>query len=88
MADYYDSENLNNTALVDQALLDFTPLATASNDIRPLLTEGGAMAYSNGGIVLSSTDHADRVQVAQVVIPRAIAMVVHVLNHAAVKVNP
>lgn len=88
VADYYDSENLNNTALVDQALTDFTPLATASNDIRPLLTQGGAMAYSNGGIVLSSTDHSDRVQVAQVVIPHAIAMVVHVLNHAAVKVNP
>ncbi len=41
VADYYDSENLSNTALVDQALLDFTPLASSSNDIRPLLTEGG-----------------------------------------------
>ena len=59
----------------------FTPLS--SNDIRPLLTQGGAIAYSNGGIVLSSTDHGDRTQVAQVVIPNAIAMVVHILNHAA-----
>ena len=88
VADYYDSENLNDTALVQQAMQDFTPLSTASNDIRPLLTEGGALAYGNGGIVLSSTDHADRVQVGQVVIPHAIAMVVHLLNHAAVKVNP
>ena len=88
VADYYDSESLNDTALVQQAMQDFTPLSTASNDIRPLLTEGGALAYGNGGIVLSSTDHADRVQVGQVVIPHAIAMVVHLLNHAAVKVNP
>ena len=83
VADYYDSLNLNDFAAVTQALNSFTPLNPASNDIRPLLTQGGALAYSNGGIVLSSTDHGDRVQVARVVIPHAIAMVVHVLNHAA-----
>ena len=88
MADYYDSENLNDTALVDQALQNFTPLSPSGTDIRPLLTEGGALAYGNGGIVLSSTDHSDRVQVAQTVIPNAIAMVVHLLNHAAHQVNP
>ena len=88
VADYYDSENLNDTALVDQALQNFTPLSPTGTDIRPLLTEGGALAYGNGGIVLSSTDHSDRVQVGQTVIPNAIAMVVHLLNHAAYQVNP
>ncbi|MCK0152920.1 phospholipase [Alcanivorax sp. S6407] len=88
VADYYDSENLNNPAMVAAAIQDYTPLSASSNDIRPLLTQGGALAYGNGGIVLSSTDHSDRLQVAQVVIPHAIAMVVHVLNHAALKVNP
>lgn len=83
VADYYDQENLNNSALVTNALSSFSPLNPASNDIRPLLTQGGAIAYANGGIVLSSTSHTDRVQVARVVIPHAIAMVVHVLNHAA-----
>ena len=70
-----------------QALNDFTPLNPASNDIRPLLTQGGAIAYANGGIVLSSTDHSDRTQVARVVVPHAIAMVVHLLNHAAERVG-
>jgi hypothetical protein len=83
VADYYDQESLNNSALVTNALSSFSPLNPASNDIRPLLTQGGAIAYANGGIVLSSTSHTDRVQVARVVIPHAIAMVVHVLNHAA-----
>lgn len=87
VADYYDSESLNDSAAVAQALNDFTPINVASDDIRPLLTQGGAIAYANGGIVLSSTDHSDRLQVAQVVIPHAIAMVVHVLNHAADRVG-
>ncbi|MGM0564211.1 MAG: phospholipase, partial [Pseudomonadota bacterium] len=55
----------------------------SQSDIRPLLTQGGAFAYQNGGIVLNSTDHADRVSVAREVVPHAIAMVVHILNHAA-----
>lgn len=83
VADYYDSENLNDSAAVTSALANFTPLNTSDTDIRGLLTEGGAISYSQGGIVLSSTDHADRLQTAQIVIPHAIAMVVHVLNHAA-----
>jgi hypothetical protein len=46
-------------------------------------TEGGSISYSQGGVVLSSTSEADRIDVANVVIPHAIAMTVHVLNHAA-----
>ncbi|MDX1802441.1 MAG: phospholipase [Alcanivorax sp.] len=88
VADYYDSENLNETALVTQALGDYTPLAAGSNDIRPLLTQGGDIAYANGGIVLSSTDQADRVQVGRIVIPHAIAMVVLLLDHAMLQINP
>ena len=87
VADYYDSEHLNDSTLVAQAINDFNPIAPSSSDIRPLLTQGGALAYSNGGIVLSSTDHNDRVQVAKVVVPHAIAMVVHILNHAAQQVS-
>ncbi|MFC7419465.1 hypothetical protein ACFQNF_06190 [Iodobacter arcticus] len=81
--DYYDSEQLNNPALVATALKDFTPLKASDTDIRPLLTEGGTYSYKNGGIVLSSTDHIDRARVAKQMIPHAIAMVVHVLNRAA-----
>ncbi|MFC6635147.1 phospholipase [Microbulbifer taiwanensis] len=87
VADYYDGENLNDSGLVTQAMDNFNPVASGSSDIRPLLTEGGALAYGNGGIVLSSTDHNDRVQVARVVVPHAIAMVVHILNHAAQQVS-
>lgn len=81
--DYYYSEGLNDLEKVDAALTSFTPISSSSNDIRPLLTQGGAFSYSNGGIVLSSTSHYDRAQVANQTIPHAIAMVVHVLNHAA-----
>jgi len=81
--DYYYSENLNDFNKVTDALNDFTALADSATDIRPLLTEGGAFSYSNGGIVLSSESHSDRVQVAEQTIPHAIAMVVHILNHAA-----
>ena len=83
VSDYYDAENLGDFTAVTTALSNFSPIPSSSNDIRPLLTQGGAIAYSNGGIVLSSTDHGDRVQVGRVVIPNAIAMVVHILNHAA-----
>jgi hypothetical protein len=81
--DYYDSEALNDTALVKAALADFTPVATSSNDIRPLLTQGGTYSYRIGGKVISSTDHNDRKVVGKQVVPHAIAMVVHVLNRAA-----
>ncbi|WP_160152775.1 phospholipase [Microbulbifer sp. ALW1] len=87
VADYYDSENLNDNTLVTQALSNFVPVNSNNHDIRPLLTQGGALAYSSGGIVLSSTDHNDRVQVARTVVPNAIAMVVHILNHAAQRVS-
>ncbi|OHU89316.1 MULTISPECIES: phospholipase [Pseudoalteromonas] len=82
--DYYDQENLNNMQLVQDALESFDPLATNSQDIRPLLTQGGAFSYAQGGIVLNSKDHYDRLNTAKLVIPHAIAMVVHLLNHAMV----
>jgi hypothetical protein len=81
--DNYYTRGLNNSALVTTALNNLTPLASTATDIRPLLTQGGAVAYSQGGIVLSSTDDADRERVARVVVPHAIAMVVRVLNRAA-----
>ncbi|AZZ95175.1 phospholipase [Hahella sp. KA22] len=80
--DYYDSENLNDDALVEQALADFPTLSANSAEIRPLLTKGGEISYSMGGVVLSSTDHSDRLAVAKIVVPHAIAMTVHILNHA------
>jgi len=81
--DYYYSEGLNNSALVAAAMGTFTPVSTGTTEIRPLLTQGGAYSYSQGGIVLSSTAHADRLVVGRKVIPHAIAMTVHILNHAA-----
>jgi len=83
VADYYDSEGLANPALVTAALNDLTPVGATATDIRPLLTQGGAIAYSQGGIVLSSTDHNDRRNVGRIVVPHAIAMVVRVLDRAA-----
>ncbi|WP_199610425.1 phospholipase C/P1 nuclease family protein [Flocculibacter collagenilyticus] len=80
--DYYDQEQLNNGELVTAALGSFTPIDKNSHDIRPILTEGGAFSYSQGGIVLNSKDHYDRVNTAKAVVPHAIAMVVHILNHA------
>lgn len=81
--DYYYSEALNDATLVKAALADFKPLASDAVDIRPLLTQGGTYSYANGGLVLSSTDSADRKTVAKKVIPHAIAMTVHILNRAA-----
>lgn len=81
--DYYDRERLNEDALVGAALRSFTPLAATATDIRPLLRQGGAISYARGGVVLSSTDHNDRRNVGRVVVPHAIAMVVHLLNRAA-----
>jgi hypothetical protein len=81
--DYYDSERLNDSALVTAAMADFTPVSNTGSDIRPLLTQGGTYSYANGGIVLSSTAHGDRVVVGKKMIPHSIAMVVHVLNRAA-----
>ncbi|TMO95531.1 phospholipase, partial [Pseudoalteromonas sp. S3178] len=82
--DYYDQEDLNNLQLVRSAMATFTPIAKNSQDIRPLLTQGGAFSYAQGGIVLNSQDHYDRLTTAKQVIPHAIAMVVHLLNHAMV----
>ena len=81
--DYYDSEALADFGLVTQALKDFTPLAAAATDIRPLLRQGGTYSYTVGGKVLTSTDHAERRDVGRKVVPHAIAMVVHLLNRAA-----
>lgn len=85
VADYYDRENLADFDLVADAMNDFSAMSAGSTDVRPLLTEGGAFSYSNGGIVLSSQDHSDRVQVARQTIPHAVAMVVHILNRAALE---
>ncbi|MES2041676.1 MAG: phospholipase [Pseudomonadota bacterium] len=84
---YYDSQSLNDPALVAAAMADFTPLAPNATDIRQLLTQGGTYSYQNGGIVLSSTDQNDRVRTARLVVPHAIAMMVHVLNRAANRLN-
>jgi hypothetical protein len=81
--DYYDSERLNDPALVSAAMATFTPVGATGTDIRPLLTQGGTYSYANGGIVLSSNAHGDRVGVGRKMIPHSIAMVVHVLNRAA-----
>ncbi len=81
--DYYYSEGLNSATLVNGALANLTPLSPTATDVRPLLTQGGSIAYSQGGIVLSSTDHNDRLNVGRVVVPHAIAMVVRVLDRAA-----
>lgn len=81
--DHYDVKGMNNHEAVTEAMNSFTPIALGQNDIRPLLTEGGAISYSQGGIVLTSTSDEDRSEVAAIVIPHAIAMVVHILNHAA-----
>lgn len=83
VADHYDRENLADLNRVRDALANFSPVATNANDIRPLLTQGGQFSYSHGGLVLSSTDYADRSLVARMMIPHAIAMTVRVLDHAA-----
>jgi len=81
--DNYYSKGLNDHAKVRAALNTFTPPAATATDIRPLLTQGARYAYSNGGIVLSSTAESDRLTVANKVVPHAIAMAVVVLNRAA-----
>ncbi len=81
--DNYSALSLNEDSLVTAAMNSFTPVDAQSQDIRPLLTQGGSISYAQGGVVLSSTASSDREQVARIVIPHAIAMTVHVLNHAA-----
>jgi len=83
--DNYHNYDFNNFARVKAALNDFMTPAPGTTDIRPLLTEGGAYAYQVGGIVLSSQDQNDRIQVTEEVIPHAIAMVVKILNLAALR---
>ncbi len=87
VSDYYFKESLNEEPLVTQALANFTPLQHNETDIRDILTEGGALSYSQGAIVLNSKDHYDRLTTAKTVIPNAIAMVVHLLNHAMHQVD-
>lgn len=81
--DHYDSNGFNADARVTLALNDFTPIPATQVDIRPTLTRGGDIAYTQGGIVLSSTSDTDRDRVAKIIVPHAIAMAVTVLNRAA-----
>lgn len=81
--DHYESGNFAADHKVTAAMGAYTPIPSNQKDIRPLLTQGGAIAYSQGGAVLNTTDHNERMRVANIVIPHAVAMVVHVLNHAA-----
>lgn len=81
--DYYYTYQLNSPAAVTAALNNLTPMAATATDIRPLLTQGGRVAYTQGGIVLSSTDDADRLNTARVMVPHAIAMTVRILSRAA-----
>jgi hypothetical protein len=80
---YYDSEQLNAFSLVASALRNMAPLADGATDIRPLLYQAGNYSYANGTLVLSSTDHADRVAIGRKLVPHATALVVHLLNRAA-----
>lgn len=87
--DYYYSEGFNSPALVTAALNDGTfgkCSGGAAADIRGVLTQGGAYSYRNGGVVLSSQAHEDRVRVARQTVPHAIAMAVVVLDCAALRV--
>lgn len=87
--DYYYAEGFNDAARVTAALGDgtFTRCgASAASDIRGVLTQGGDYSYRVGGSVLSSTDHAERVRVARLTVPHAIAMAVVVLDCAANRV--
>ncbi|CAA0112433.1 Uncharacterised protein [BD1-7 clade bacterium] len=81
--DYYDIKELNDDQLITEALENFVPLPADATDIRPLITQGGNISYSMGGSVLHSKADADRTEVARIVIPHAIAMVVLLLDHAA-----
>ena len=81
--DNYYGLALNSSTKVTAALNNLTPVSPTATDIRPLLTQAAGISYSQGGIVLSSTDSNDRTNVANVVIPHAIATVVRVLNRAA-----
>jgi hypothetical protein len=81
--DNYYALGLNGHAGVTAALNSFTPLSATATDIRPLLTQGGRISYTQGGIVLSSSDTADRERIARIMIPHSIAMAVRVLNRAA-----
>lgn len=85
---YYDREGLGAFERVEQALLNLTPLAPDAPDVRPLLHQAGHYTYARGTLVLSSTDHADRVRVGRDLVPHAIALAVRVLNRAAERLTP
>ena len=81
VADYYDQ--YNSDTRITWALASYTPIPANSTEIRPLLTQGGDLSYSVGGCVLGSESYSCRDAVAQWVVPHGIALVVHILNHAA-----
>ena len=81
----YNTLDLDDPKLVAADLANFTPLSSTATDIRALITHGGDIAYSQGGAVLSATDDATRTRVGKIVIPNAIAMVVTILNRAALR---
>lgn len=83
VANYYDSEQLNAFYLVQAALGKLSPLSPGGTDLRALLHQAGNHSYANGTMVLSSTAHADRVNVGRVLVPHAIALVVRILDRAA-----
>jgi hypothetical protein len=83
--DNYEKYDLNDPALVAAAFADYTPISPNATDIRPIETQAGYIAYSQGGILLTSTSDADRISVGKIVIPHAIAMVVDILNRAALR---
>jgi hypothetical protein len=80
---YYDSEQLGAFHRVQAALQNLAPVPATATDIRPMLRQAGDYSYASGTLVLSSTLHADRVAVAQAMVPHAIALVVHLLDRAA-----
>lgn len=80
---YWDSEDLNDFALVDAALKDFPALSPTATEVRPLMHQAGGYSYANGALVLSSTAQADRVMVAKKIVPHATALAVILLNRGA-----
>ena len=81
--DYWDSEQLDSTDLIDAAFKDLTAPSPTATDLRPLWHQAGAYSYANGALALSSTDQNDRIAVAKKVVPHATALVVLLLNRGA-----
>lgn len=81
--DHYDVEGFYNEDAIASALSTYSAVPSNQSDVRSIMTQGGSFAYLNGGAVLHTTDHDVRVEVANKMVPHAIAMVIHILNHAA-----